>query len=117
MKKTLAYWIPTSLLLLAMVGSGIMYFVRPADVAAVFTQLGYPVYSMYFNATAKILGGIAIVAPVPRFLKEFAYAGYLYIMLMALQAVYVSGQSSVLPMFVFIAIWALAYWQWRKRAA
>ena len=117
MKKALLYWIPTAVLLLLMVGSGIMYFVKSADVAVIFTQLGYPVYTMYFNAAAKILGGIAIVTPVPRFLKEFAYAGYLYIMLLATQSVWMTMPGIPWMMFVFIAIWGLSYWQWTKRAA
>jgi hypothetical protein len=115
MKKKILYWIPHVLLLLLMVGSGIMYFVQSADVALIFQQLGYPVYSMYFNAVAKILGGIAIVAPVPRFLKEWAYAGYLFIMLMATQAVVMTMPGIPWVMIVSIAIWAWAYWEYRKR--
>jgi uncharacterized membrane protein len=116
MKKQLLFWIPHVLLLLAMVGSGIMYFVNSEEVANVFVQLGYPVYTMYFNATAKILGGIAIVVPqVPRFLKEFAYAGYLYIILLATQAIAVRQPEGMWLMLVFIVIWALTYWQFVKR--
>lgn len=116
MKKSLAYWIPTSLLLLLMVGSGIMYFLKSAEVATVFKELGYPVYSMYFNGVAKILGGIAIVVPsVPRVLKEWAYAGYLFIILLALQAVVMTMPGIPWVMFVSILIWALSYWQFKKR--
>lgn len=119
MKKQLLFWVPNALLLLVMVGSGIMYFLKPVDIAAVFTQLGYPVYTMYFNATAKILGGIAIVLPVfPRFLKEFAYAGYLYIILLATQAVMMtSSLAQSWFMVIFIAIWAWAYWAFRAYKA
>ncbi len=116
MKKALLYWIPNGALLLVMVGSGVMYFIQPAEIAAVFTQLGYPVYTMYFNATAKILGGIAIVVPqIPRFLKEFAYAGYIYIILLAAQATMMTmpfPQSSFIV--VFIVLWAWAYWAFRR---
>jgi uncharacterized membrane protein len=117
-KQTWFYWIPTSLLLLVMVGSGVMYFLNSADVAKIFTQLGYPVYTMYFNALAKILGGVAIVVPsIPRVLKEWAYAGYLFIMLLAMQAIYMTGTSlQWLTMLPFIAIWGLSYWRFTKRA-
>ena len=70
MKKQLLFWIPTALLLFFMVGSGVYYFVDTPAAALAFTQLGYPTYTLYFNATAKILGGIAIVAPVPRMLNR-----------------------------------------------
>lgn len=115
MKRALAYWVPTGLLLFFMVGSAVMYVLQPEQIAQVFRDLGYPVYAMYFNAAAKFLGGIAIVAPVPRFLKEFAFAGYLYIILLALQAVYASGHASALPMLGFVALWGLSYWQWRAQ--
>ena len=116
MKQKLFYWVPTTILLLFMAGSAVMYFTNSEQVAAAFTQLGYPVYTMYFNAVAKILGAIAILAPVPLFLKEWAYAGYLYIMLLALQAVVMSMPGIPWMMFGFIAIWAWAYIAYRKRA-
>lgn len=116
MKKKILYWLPHVLLLLFMVGSGIMYFVNAEEVAKIFVQLGYPVYTMYFNATAKILGGIAIVWPgCPRFLKEWAYAGYLYIILLAAQATYVVMPEGLWMMGIFIAIFAWAYYEfWKK---
>lgn len=115
MKKKLLFWIPNGLLLLMMVGSGVMYFASPAQVAEVFTQLQYPVYTMYFNATAKILGGIAIAFPFPRVLKDFAYAGYLYIILLALQATYMTMPlQNVALMPAFVVLWALAYWSYVK---
>ncbi len=115
--RKLLYWIPNGLLLLVMVGSGIMYFVQTEMVAQIFTDLGYPVYTLYFNATAKILGGIAILFPFPRFLKEFAYAGYLYIILLAVQATWMVPlpEGNVWFMFGFVVLWAIAYWQFKKR--
>lgn len=115
MKKSLLFWIPNGLLLLMMVGSGVMYFVNAEQAAEVFIQLQYPVYTMYFNATAKILGGIALVWPgLPTWIKEFAYAGYLYIILMAAQASYMT-MGMPWYMLVPFAAWGLAYWQFRKR--
>jgi hypothetical protein len=117
MKKSLLYWIPNGLLLLMMAGTGIMYLVQPEEAANAFVQLGYPAYTMYFNAAAKILGGIVIVWPgLPTWMKEFAYAGYLYILLLASQAVLMSMPGIPWPMLIPIGIWALAYWQFRKRA-
>lgn len=118
MKKALFFWVPTSLLLLFMVGSAVMYVVATPMAAQAFQDLGYPIYTMWFNATAKFLGGIAIAFPqFPRWVKEFAYAGYLYIILLAAQAVYMKmGTSNFAFMFVFIGIWVWAYWAFRKTA-
>lgn len=115
-KHRLFFWIPNGIMLIFMVGSGIMYFVEAEEVAKAFAQLGYPAYTMYFNATAKILGGIAIAWPgFPRFLKEWAYAGYLYIMLLALQAMYATMPGFPWPMVGFLGLWGVSYWQFRCR--
>lgn len=116
MKKQLLYWVPHTLLLLTMLGSAIYYFVDAPMAAKAFNDLGYPTYAMYFNAIAKILGGAAILLPVPRFLKEWAYAGYLFILLLAFQAVWVAMPGDQWPMLMFIAIWLWAYLQFRARA-
>lgn len=113
MKKKLLYWIPTALLLFPMVGSAIYYFVDTPATAIAFAGLGYPAYTLYFNAIAKILGGIAILFPVGHTLKEWAYAGYLFILLLALQAVWMTMPGIPFPMFGFIALWGLSYWQFK----
>lgn len=117
MKKALLFWVPHVLLLWFMAGSAIYYFVDTPAVAAIFTELGYPTYTLYFNATAKILGGIVILFPqFPRWMKEFAYAGYLYIILLATQAIWLMQPGGQWMMFGFVALWAWAYYAFRKRA-
>jgi hypothetical protein len=113
--RAIRYWLPTSLLLLFMVGSGIMYIFQGEEIAKVFVSLGYAPFTMWFNASAKILGGIAIAFPFPRFLKEFAYAGYLYIMLLATQAMWMTMPGIPWLMFAFLALWTWAYWEFRRR--
>jgi len=113
MKKKLLYWVPTILLLVPMVGSAIYYFVDTPATIEGLAELGYPAYILYFIAIAKILGAIAIVSPVPRFLTEWAYAGYLYILLLAFQAVFVSLPEFPWPILGFLVLWGLSYWQYR----
>ncbi len=116
MKKFFLFWLPNALLLFFMVGSGVYYFVNTPMIAQAFTDLGYPTYSLYFNAIAKFLGGIAIVVPsVPRFLKEWAYAGYLFIILLAVQAVWMTMPGIPWMMFVFIVLWVVAYAGWKQQ--
>ncbi len=117
-KQSVLYWLSQVPLLWMMVGSAIYYFVKSEESAAAFVQLGYPAYTMYFNATAKILGGIVIVWPkFPLWLKEWAYAGYLYILLMAAQAVWMTMPGFPWPMLLCLAFWGLAYWRFKKRVA
>lgn len=115
MLKRILSWTPTALLLFFMVGSAIYYMLHWQEMQAAFVALGYPSYTVGFNAAAKILGGLAIVLPLGRTLREWAYAGYLFILLLALQAVWMSSPGIPWPMFGFLAIWALAYWQHRVR--
>ncbi|PIR54463.1 DoxX-like family protein [Candidatus Peregrinibacteria bacterium CG10_big_fil_rev_8_21_14_0_10_42_8] len=116
MKKKLFYWIPTTLLLIGMVGSAISYFMDIPTAAENFALLGYPGYVLYFNGAAKILGGLAIVLPVSRILKEWAYAGYLFILLLATQALYIMMPEYMAPMAGFYLLWVLSYWQFRVQS-
>lgn len=117
MKKKLLYWVPTTLLLFGMVGSAISYFVDIPAAAEAFGQLGYPSYVLYFNGIAKILGAIAIVAPVSPIAKEWAYAGYLYILLLATQSLYLMMPAFLPPMALFYLCFSLSYWQYRVQYA
>ena len=117
-KKSLLYWIFHVLLLVLMAGSGIYYLVDFASVAEIYLQLQYPEYSIYANAIAKILGGMVIIMPqFSRWLKEWAYAGYLYIMILATQSIVMTMPGFPWVMVVSFAIWAGAYWQFRKQVA
>ena len=44
-----------------------------------FTGLGYPTHLIYPLAIAKILGVVAILTRKSEVLKQFAYAGFLYV--------------------------------------
>lgn len=116
MKKSLLYWIPNVLLVGFMAWSAVMYFSDIPGTTEAFNQLGYPGYVLYFNGIAKILGGIAILGPVSRTLKEWAYAGYLYIILLAAQSLYIMMPEMAPTMLVFVVLWGLSYWSYRKRA-
>ena len=70
-----AYWITTALTAFALVADGVAYLAHADFATTGIAALGYPVYVVTLLGAAKLLGGIAIVAPrLPR-LKEWAYAG------------------------------------------
>ncbi len=74
-KKIIAYWIFTALTAVAIFGSGIMQFLKPAELVQNMTTLGFPLYIMTLMGTFKVAGALVLVAPgLPR-LKEWAYAG------------------------------------------
>jgi hypothetical protein len=71
----IAFWIATVLFCLQM-GFTVYAQLRLPQVAAMFTHLGFPDYFRVELSWAKLLGLVALLAPVPARLKEWAYAGF-----------------------------------------
>ncbi len=88
MKKTdlLIYRISTGLFTLLMLFSAGMYFVQNDMVSETFLKLGFPTFIIYPLAIAKILGLIAIWTNKSAMLKEWAYAGFVFDLLLAITA-------------------------------
>ena len=55
------------------------------------TPLGYPLYFLYIIGIWKILGVIAILVPRFKLVKEWAYAGFFFLMTGALVSHLASG--------------------------
>ena len=87
MKTTkIVYFVATGLLTLLMLFSAGMYIFNNAEVAKIFTLLGYPTYVIYPLAIAKLLGLVAIWSNYSKSLKEWAYAGFFFDFVLALAA-------------------------------
>ncbi len=74
-KTTTPYWIITALFCLQM-GFTAYAQLRLPQVAGMFTHLGYPAYFRVELSWAKIIGIVLLLAPVPEWLREWAYAGF-----------------------------------------
>lgn len=119
MKKTLLYWIPTVLFSLAMGMGGVMDILRSPEVMEGIKHLGYPDYFPLWLGIAKVLGVVALLAPVPRTLKEWAYAGFTFELLAASISHASVGDpiNNIVTPLIFIGILGLSYWMWRGREA
>jgi hypothetical protein len=86
MKKRdkIIYWIATVWLALGMTSTGIIQLLQIEEATANFENLGYPTYIMPFLGVLKILGVIVILVPKRTLLKEWAYAGFLFLMVGAI---------------------------------
>ena len=111
MKNTnkIIYWTATALLSCGMLGSGISQLLHLKDMDALITHTGYPLYVMNIIGVWKILGVIAILIPKFKLLKEWAYAGFFFLMTGALfshLAIGDSGNAIYGPFFqtVFIIL-------------
>ncbi|QWX83498.1 DoxX family protein [Cellulophaga sp. HaHaR_3_176] len=77
------YWIGTVLLTAIMLFSIQMYILNNEAIQGAFKGLGYPTYLVYPLAFAKILGLIAILGNFSKKLKEWAYAGFFFDVVLA----------------------------------
>jgi hypothetical protein len=82
MSKTnkIIYWIATIFLAVGMLAGGLQQLLQVGGYVAIVTHLGYPKYFMSIIGLWKILGVITILVPGVRILKEWAYAGFFFVM-------------------------------------
>lgn len=79
-RNKIIYWIATIWLALGMVSTGIVQLVKMKEEVEVFTHLGYPAYLLTILAVWKFLGVAAVLMPKFPLLKEWAYAGFFFVM-------------------------------------
>jgi hypothetical protein len=118
--KKIGYYLTTVLFSLMMLGSAGAYLTRQPPLVEAFTHLGYPLYFMTILGVAKLLGALALLIPViPRTLREWAYAGFVFNLISAVASHVASGDpigdtiAPIIPMTLLLASYAL----WRSGAA
>lgn len=78
--KMIAYWTVTSILVFAIMLSGIGQLMQYGGNVELVTNLGYPLYILTILGIWKVLGAIALLVPgFPR-LKEWVHAGIFFLM-------------------------------------
>ena len=76
----IVYWIATIWLSLGMVSTGIVQLLKMKEETAFILQLGYPEYFLIIIGAWKLLGVAAILLPGFPVVKEWAYAGFFFMM-------------------------------------
>jgi hypothetical protein len=79
-RNKIIYWISTVWLAAGMLAGGLQQLFQVGGYAAILQHLGYPLYFMSIIGAWKILGVIAILVPRFKLLKEWAYAGFIFVM-------------------------------------
>ncbi len=86
-RNKIIYWIATLWLALGMFSTGMVQLLKVESEGALappgvwgIKQLGYPVYFLTILAIWKLLGVVAVLIPKFPLLKEWAYAGFFFIM-------------------------------------
>ena len=76
-----AYWTATGLLASECFVGGVMSVLRLQPFKGVLTHLGYPPYFMTILGVCYVAAGVALLAPRLSLIKEWAYAGLMFIYL------------------------------------
>lgn len=106
------YWIVTAFLSIGMLAGGTQQMLQIGGYNDIVTKLGYPLYLLSIIGTWKILGVIAILIPKFLLLKEWAYAGFCFVLSGATISHLVVGQPIVesVPALVLLVATVLSYY-------
>jgi len=92
-KNKIAYWLVTGLMCALFLFSAIMYFISTEMVRGFFDGLGFPTWLVIPLAVAKMLGVIAVLTDKSDLLREWAYAGFFFDVIMATTAHLMAGDG------------------------
>lgn len=116
-RNKIIYWISTIWLALGMVSTAVLQLFKMKDGqggADSITHLGYPIYLLTILGVLKMLGVIAVLIPKMPLLKEWAYAGFFFVMSGAIFSHIAVGDavSKILPSLLLLIL-TMASWYLR----
>jgi uncharacterized membrane protein len=117
--RTITYWVTTGVLAAGLLGSGMQQLLGLEAEGAVappyawgIVQLGYPTSVLIVLGIWKTLGAVAILIPRTPVLKEWAYAGIVFLLTGAVFAHLAVGHAWVelIPAVALLALAAVSWW-------
>ena len=114
-RNKVIYWIATIWLALGMLSTGAVQLFKAKEGQGgvdMITHLGYPIYLVTIIGVWKIMGVVAILIPKFPLLKEWAYAGFFFVMSGAFFSHIASGDSAteLIPSLLLLALAALSWY-------
>lgn len=114
-RNKIIYWVFTLWLGLGMVSTGVVQLLKEKEGqggADSIAHLGYPDYIMTILGTWKLLGVVAVLIPKFPLLKEWAYAGFLFLLSGAIFSHVASGDSikETLPALLLLVLTAISWY-------
>ncbi|TXK47437.1 DoxX family protein [Pontibacter qinzhouensis] len=94
-RDKIIYWIATIWLCLGMVSTGIVQLIRMEEEVQKMNELGYPAYFLTIIGVWKLLGAIAVLIPGVPLVKEWAYAGFFFLMTGAIFSHFANSDNAV----------------------
>lgn len=116
-KSKITYWVATIWLALGMISTGAVQLFKASEGqggAEMLTHLGYPVYLLTLLGIWKLLGTVAVLIPGFPLLKEWAYAGFFFVMTGAIFSHLTVGDpiTALLPSLLLLLL-TLVSWYFR----
>ncbi|MHA4843970.1 DoxX family protein [Flavitalea antarctica] len=110
-RNKIIYWIATLWLALGMASTGIVQLLKLKEETGFIIKMGYPDYLLPFLGAAKIFGVVAVLIPRFPLLKEWAYAGFFFMMLGALYSHIVLGDAinEIFPPLLLLVLTILSW--------
>ena len=122
-RNKIIYWISTIWLASGMLSTGILQLFKVKAEGAVappgvdgIAHLGYPVYLLTILGVWKILGVVAVLIPRFPILKEWAYAGFFFVMSAAVFS-HIASDDPVSEIFPSLLLLILTVVSWYFRPA
>lgn len=112
--KKIAFWIVTVILSLGMLGGGLAQLFKAKPNVEGIVALGYPIYLLTILGIWKLLAVFTILIPKYPLVKEWAYAGLLFLLSGGVISHLASGDPVIkaLPVFAFLCL-TVASWYLR----
>jgi hypothetical protein len=109
--KKITYWVSTLWLALGMTSTGIVQLLRVEEETQFIIDMGYPVYFLTLLGVSKLLGVVAVLVPRVPLLKEWAYAGFFFMMAGALFSHIAIGHTVVelLPPLLLLVLTSVSW--------
>ena len=114
-RNKVIYWIATLWLALGMLSTGIVQLLEAKEGPGgldMMAHLGYPDYLLKILGICKILGVVVLLVPRLLLLKEWAYAGFFFIMSGAVFSHIATGNSmnETFPAVLLLALTVISWY-------
>ncbi|GAB3696933.1 DoxX family protein [Spirosoma flavus] len=116
-RNKIMYWVATLWLALGMLSTGVVQLMNVKEGQGgldMITHEGYPAYLLTLLGVCKIMGVVALLVPKFPLVKEWAYAGFFFMMSGAIFSHFASRDeiSSIIPALLLLVL-TLASWYFR----
>lgn len=112
-KNKIIYWSLTGLVSAGFFMSSIMYLSQNPLLVQNFQKMGFPLVMVQILGIAKLLGALAIINPWYPKLKEWAYAGFVFVLIGAVW-IHIDTNTHFFAPLLFLVLVVASYMYFHK---